>query len=157
MNTGYSILFLYLALCILFASCDSEEEAKALIVPKKVEKKGFQTVVWEASDKNEDSLLYTISIKEESDNRWRVLKEKWTETIYAFDTLSFPDGVYMLKVVALDIPSNPSGMELKTEKVSRPLIIDNSLPLIKNFRVSKERNKLVVTFVAKDLMSSIRK
>jgi hypothetical protein len=133
----------------------SEEEAKALIVPKKVEKKGFQTVVWEASDENGDSLLYTISIKEESDDRWRVLKEKWTETIFAFDTLSFPDGVYALKIVALDSPSNPSGMELKTEKVSRPFIIDNSLPLIKNFKVSKERNKLVVTFVAEDLMSSI--
>lgn len=134
----------------------SEEEAKALIVPKKIEKKGFQTVVWEASDENRDSLLYTISIKEESEDRWRILKEKWTDTIYAFDTLSFPDGVYVLKVVALDIPSNPSGMELQTEKVSRPLIIDNSLPVIKNFKASKERNKLVVTFIAEDLMSSIQ-
>jgi hypothetical protein len=133
-----------------------EEETKALIAPKKLEKKGFQTVVWKANDENGDILQYTISIKEENEDRWRVLKEKWTDTIYAFETLSFPDGVYMLKVVALDSLSNPSGMELKTEKVSRPLIIDNSLPVIKDFKASKERNKLVVTFVAEDLMSPIQ-
>ncbi len=134
----------------------SEEEAKALTVPKKVEKKGFQTAVWEASDENGDSLQYTISIKEENEDRWRVLKENWIDTIYAFETLSFPDGVYVLKVEALDVPSNPSGTELKTEKISRPLIIDNSLPVIKDFKASKERNKLVITFVAEDSMSPIQ-
>jgi hypothetical protein len=133
-----------------------QEEVETMIVPKKAEKKGFQTVVWEAKDENGDSLIYSISVRKEDENKWRTLKENWTESIYAFDTLSLPDGVYLLKVVASDSPSNPSGMEFTAEKVTRPLVIDNSLPTIKNFKVGRERNKLVVTFVAEDLMSSIQ-
>jgi len=128
----------------------------ALIVPKKIERKGFQTVVWEAEDENGDNLVYSLHIRKEGEEEWRILREKWTDTIYAFDTLTYPDGVYFLKVVALDTPSNPPGMEQKTEKVSRPLVIDNSLPTIKGFRVDRDRNKLTVSFAAEDSMSSIR-
>jgi len=133
-----------------------QAEVEAMIVPKKAEKKGFQTAVWEANDENGDSLDYSISIRKEDENKWRILKENWTEPIYAFDTLSLPDGVYLLKVVASDSPSNPSGMELTVEKIARPLVIDNSMPIIKDFKVNREKNKLVVTFVAQDLMSSIQ-
>jgi len=135
---------------------EEQEEAEAIIIPKKAEKKGFQTAVWEANDENGDSLNYSISIRKEDENKWRILKENWNEPIYAFDTLSLPDGVYLLKVVASDSPSNPSGMEFKAEKVALPLVIDNSLPTIKDFKVNREKNKLVVTFVAEDLMSSIQ-
>lgn len=128
----------------------------ALIVPKKIERKGFQTVVWEAEDANGDNLVYSLYIRKEGEEEWRILRDKWTDTIYAFDTLTYPDGVYFLKVVALDTPSNPSGMEQKAEKVSRPLVIDNSLPTIKGFRVDKDRNKLIVSFAAEDSMSSIQ-
>ncbi len=131
-------------------------EAEAMIVSKKAEKKGFQTAVWEANDENGDDLIYSISIRKEDENKWRILKENWTEPIYAFDTLSLPDGVYLLKIEASDSPSNPSGMEFKAEKVARPLVIDNSTPIIKNFKVNREKNKLVITFTAEDLMSSIQ-
>ena len=135
---------------------EDQEKAEALFIPKKAERKGFQTAVWEANDENGDSLNYSISIRKEDENKWRILKENWDEPIYAFETLSLPDGVYSLKVVASDSPSNPSGMEFTAEKVALPLVIDNSLPIIKNFKVNRERNKLVVTFVAEDLMSSIQ-
>ena len=131
-------------------------ETRAMIVPKKVERKGFQTVVWDASDENEDTLSYSLYLRKEDEGTWRTLKENWTDTVYAFDTLSFPDGLYFLKVVALDVPSNPPGMELKDEKISRPLVIDNSLPVIKNFKVNRDKNKLTVTFVAEDSMSFIQ-
>ena len=100
--------------------------------------------------------MYSLHIRKEDEEEWRILREKWTDTIYAFDTLTYPDGVYFLKVVALDTPSNPPGMEQKTEKVSRPLVIDNSLPTIKGFRVDRDRNKLTVSFAAEDSMSSIQ-
>lgn len=135
---------------------EDQEKSEALIIPKKAERKGFQTAIWEANDENGDSLNYSISIRKEDENKWRILKENWNEPIYAFDTLSLPDGVYLLKVVASDSPSNPSGMEFTAEKVALPLVIDNSFPIIKNFKVNRERNKLVVTFVAEDLMSSIQ-
>ena len=129
---------------------------KALIVPKKIERKGFQTAVWDAEDENGDDLVFSVYIRKEGEEEWRILREKWTDTIYAFDTLTYPDGVYFLKVVALDTPSNPPGMEQKAEKVSRPLVIDNSLPTIKGFKADRDRNQLTVIFAAEDSMSSIQ-
>jgi len=133
-----------------------KDKEKAFIVPKKEERKGFQTVTWDSADENGDGLLYSILIKKEDEAEWRVLKENWTEQIYAFDTLSFPDGVYLLKVTASDLPSNPPGMQLRAEKISRPMIIDNSLPVITNFKADRDKTKLVVSFSAEDSVSSIK-
>ena len=105
---------------------------------------------------NNDSLLYSVFIKREDERTWRLLKDNWTEKIYAFDTLSFPDGNYLVKIGASDIPSNPLGYEHKTEKISSPLVIDNSLPVIKGFHAVREGNKLKVSFSAEDSFSYIK-
>ena len=134
---------------------EGRDKIKTYVVRKRVERKGFQTIIWEASDENGDNLIYTLFIKRENENKWRVLKEKCSENIFAFDTLSFPDGVYIIKLIASDLPSNPRGLELQKDKISQPLVIDNSIPVIRNFQVFKEKNKLEVTFDAEDSMSSI--
>jgi hypothetical protein len=134
----------------------NKDKEKSLFVAKKTERKGYQTIIWEAADENGDALLFSCYIKGEDERQWRVLNEKWTDSIYAFDTLFFPDGIYFLKLVVSDIPSNPVGTELKSDKTSGPFIIDNSLPAIKNFKAEKEKNKLKVTFSAEDSLSYIK-
>ncbi|UCC40081.1 MAG: WD40 repeat domain-containing protein [Candidatus Aminicenantes bacterium] len=134
---------------------EDKDKSKISILAKKAEKKGFQTITWEAADENDDKLLFSLYIRGEAESRWRILKEKWTDKIYAFDTLSFPDGVYFVKLEASDGLSNPEGVELKSEKTSRPMIVDNSLPAIRNFQVTRDGNKLVVTFQAEDILSHI--
>ena len=47
-------------------------------------------------------------------------------------------------------------MELKSEKISRRLTIDNSLPVIKNLQVSKNRENLSISFMAEDSSSFIK-
>jgi hypothetical protein len=126
-----------------------------LLSSKKVERKGFQTLIWEASDENGDALSYVISIRMEGEAEWRVLQPKWEESIFAFDTLSFPDGTYFLKVAASDTPSNPQGTELKGERTSSPLVIDNSLPVIKSFSTDRTGAGLGLTFQAEDSYSNI--
>ncbi len=133
-----------------------KEEAKTYVVKKKVTRKGFQTVTWEVSDENKDSLLYKLLIKKEDDTDWRILKENWHDEIFAFDSFSFPDGIYFIKLIASDSPSNPPGLELQTEKLSQPLVIDNSLPEIKNFLVVRARNDLQMSFEVEDSLSYIQ-
>jgi hypothetical protein len=133
-----------------------KDEPKAVLVSRKVERKGFQTLVWESNDENNDSLVYTLFIKKEDEAQWRPLKNKWTDSIFAFDTLSYPDGVYFLKLVASDLPSNPPARELQSEKTSQPLVIDNSLPEIKNFVATKTPNTLEVSFLTEDSFSHIQ-
>lgn len=129
---------------------------QSLAMAKKSERKGFRTVVWQDADPNGDSLLYSIHIKGSQSDKWRLLKENWTSRIFAFDTLDFPDGTYFIKLEASDSPSNPLGKELKTEKISRALVIDNSLPVVKAFKSERRGNALVISFIAEDVYSRIK-
>lgn len=126
-----------------------------LLASKTVERKGFQTLIWEASDENGDALSYVVSIKMEGEAEWRVLQPKWEESIFAFDTLSFTDGTYFIKVSASDVPSNPQGTELKGERTSSPIVIDNSLPIVKSFSAVRSGGVLDVTFQTEDSYSYI--
>ncbi len=133
-----------------------KDDLRMVITPKKAERKGFQTVDWDASDENGDTLSYTISIKKEGESDWRVLQDDLSDTIYSFDTTAFPDGTYFLKITASDSPSNPLGLDLKSEKVSPPLVIDNSLPVVKNFAAARNGQMLDVSFQAEDNYSYIQ-
>ena len=133
----------------------SRKDDRSLSMAKKVERKGFQTVTWEATDENEDRLLYTVSIRREGENVWRVVRDGWKDSLFVFDTLSYPDGVYFVKLGASDLSSNPPGSELKSEKTSSPLVIDNSLPVVTGFTATREGNLLDVAFQVEDSFSSI--
>jgi hypothetical protein len=91
----------------------------------------------------------------EGEAEWRVLQPKWEEPIFAFDTLSFPDGTYFLKVEASDARSNPQGTALEGERTGPPLVIDNSLPVIKSFSTGRTGAGLDLTFQAEDSYSNI--
>lgn len=132
------------------------DEIKPLALAKKAVRKGYQTLLWEAEDENGDSLLFTIAIKKEGDKEWRLLESRWTLPLYAFDTISFPDGAYFLKITASDLPSNPKGTELVAEKTSSLFIIDNSAPVVKNFQALREKNKVDIIFEAEDSFSFIK-
>ncbi len=136
---------------------EKKREEKAFYTPKKAERKGYQTVTWEASDENEDELTYSLYIKKEGETSWRLVKDRLTDSVFAFDTLTFPDGSYFFRLQASDLPSNPTGLELKAEKTSPPFIIDHSLPVITGFSVAKDKGELAVAFQAEDSFSSIEK
>ncbi len=132
-----------------------KDELRIGMPARKAERKGFQTVVWDASDENGDTLRYGLALKKDGESEWRVLEEGLTEMIYAFDTLSYPDGTYLLKLTASDAPSNPLGFELKSERTSPPLVIDNSLPAVKNFTAARNGAALDISFQAEDAYSYI--
>jgi sugar lactone lactonase YvrE len=131
------------------------DDTRIALPARKSERKGFQTVVWDASDENGDRLRYTLAIRKDGETEWRVLEDDWTEAIYAFDTLAVPDGTYFLRLTASDAPSNPVGLELKTDKVSPPLVVDNSLPVVKGFAATRKGSTLDISFVAEDSYSYI--
>ena len=132
------------------------KEDRSLYMAKKVERQGYQTITWEAADENDDRLLYTISIRREGEENWRVIKDGWRDFLFVIPTLSYPDGVYFIKLGASDLNSNPLGSELRSEKTSSPLVIDNSLPVIKAFTAVRSGNSLDLSFQAEDTFSSIR-
>lgn len=133
------------------------DPSQSLLAAKKVVRKGYQTAVWEARDENDDVLAFRLSLKREGEAVWRPLKDGWAESLFVFDTTVFPDGTYLLKLEASDAPSNPAGSDLRTERVSLPLVIDNSLPVIKGFTAVRDKGKggLSVAFQVEDAFSAV--
>ena len=133
-----------------------KDDPLRLVTSKKVERKGYQTISWDADDENGDALQYTISIRPDGDPTWRVIEDRWPDTLYAFNTLNFPDGVYVLKVTASDLPSNPPELEKRGERMTPPLTIDNTAPALRNVQVTRNGAELAVSFIAEDALSAIK-
>jgi hypothetical protein len=123
---------------------------------KKAERQGYRTVVWEAEDENGDALSYAISVRRDGDKDWRLLEDRWTETLYAFQTSHLPDGVYVVKVAASDGTSNPPDRELRGERSSPAFIVDNTAPVVKNLQVTRDGGQLAVSFQVEEGFSTIR-
>ncbi|MDR0310305.1 MAG: hypothetical protein LBJ21_01845 [Acidobacteriota bacterium] len=116
--------------------------------PKQVLTQGAQSFTWKAVDENDDALEYSIYFKGEDESGWKPLAEKITDTFYTVNTAALPDGVYRLKVVASDEPSNPPETALSGEKISEPFVIAVAPPEVVITGNDIEGKKAVVRFQA---------
>ncbi|MEA2708409.1 MAG: hypothetical protein QOF78_1010 [Phycisphaerales bacterium] len=91
-----------------------------------------QTITWEASDPNEDELDYSLYFRRGSTGKWILIKDKLKETTYEWDTRLVADGRYEVRVVASDARSNAIGSGKSASRVSDPLVVDNTPPVIGN-------------------------
>jgi outer membrane protein assembly factor BamB len=102
--------------------------------PQGVVQKGYQSVVWTAHDANDDDLKFAVYFRGENEREWKLLKDKLDQKFYAWDTTTMPDGAYYLKIVASDASSNPSAAALIAERESERFEIDNTPPVIEDFK-----------------------
>ena len=124
--------------------------------PLKVTKSpGYCTVVWEASDPNQDKLTYSVAIRAESDKQWTTLVDKTEDTFYSFDTTGFREGLYFIKVTASDAPSNTPETARTTEAISEAFLIDNTPPVLTVKKQSVEKNHVRIVVNAVDGASVI--
>ncbi len=87
---------------------------------------------WEASDPNDDDLNYTVSVRKEGWPNWiRLNEEPITERTYAWDTSAFPSGLYRVKVLASDRPSNNPDDALTRERESLSFLVDHDPPRVR--------------------------
>ncbi len=117
--------------------------------------KGYQTVLWDAHDDNEDDLVYSLYYHGEGEKDWKLLKDNIRENYYSWDTNSMPDGAYYLKLVASDAPSNPQGQALTAEMVSDRFQVDNTPPSVESIHAEPSGGDWHVRFTAHDAGSAI--
>ncbi|MEE9264718.1 MAG: hypothetical protein V3V11_09700 [Vicinamibacteria bacterium] len=120
-------------------------------------RKGYQTVVWTATDPNNDTLSYDVSYRAEGEILWKPLRENLRETVIAWDTVAMPDGRYTLRIVASDAPSNPQVSSLTGERESKPFDVDNTPPRVSDLVAAPAGGGHSLTFVALDDSSAVRK
>ena len=112
---------------------------------------------WIAVDDNNDSLEFTVEIKGENEQSWKLLKNKLKDRYYSYDATTLADGKYQVRVTASDSPSNPLNQGLSASGISAPFQIDNTAPEIKDLGASPAGGRVNLRFKASDAISVISK
>lgn len=123
--------------------------------PQGAAQKGWQSVIWSATDPNDDEMTYSIYYHGEKDKDWKLLKDKIEQKFYTWDTTSMPDGAYYLKIVASDERSNPPSDALNAERESDRFIVDNTPPSLTGLAADPQAAGATVRFRAADPVSAI--
>lgn len=116
---------------------------------------GLRKASWQAFDPNGDVLDYNLYFRGEEEQEWKLLKEDLKNSSYTWDSQSFPDGTYLLRVEASDGQDNPEGQALSAEKISDPFVVDNTAPKVNLKSQLREGGQYEVTGRAVDELSPI--
>jgi hypothetical protein len=125
------------------------------IVPRRVVQKGAQSFQWTATDRNQDMLRYDVFYRGEAERSWKLLRSDLEDTFYTINSDSLPDGTYILRVVAGDMPSNPADGALTGEAESQPFTIDNTPPTVTLRQDSITAGRVRVAIEASDPTSTL--
>jgi hypothetical protein len=106
-------------------------------------KLGYQTLRWTAADPNGDDLVYDLSFRQGDllgkETEWRKMVDDYDDDHYSFDALSLPDGTYRFRLHASDRKSNEPTGALEVERVSDPVVIDHTPPVL--VKVEKDKTE----------------
>ena len=102
------------------------------VPPRRVYQRGARALQWQGEDRNSDTLEYTVYYRSLNESTFRLLKDHLKETFYTVDGASLADGRYIFKVIASDALDNPPGYALTGDRVSEPIDIDNTPPVVRS-------------------------
>jgi len=130
----------------------------AQVPPRRFYQRGARSFQWQAEDRNGDTLEYAIYYRGLNDQTFRLLKDKLRDTFYTIDGATLADGRYIIKVVASDGPDNPVGQALTGERLSEPMDIDNTPPVVKAAGPPQiSQTSVRVAFTADDATGKIKR
>lgn len=132
--------------------------AAAQVAPRRLFQRGARSFQWQAEDRNGDTLEYAIYYRPLNETTFRLLRDKVRDNFYTIDGATLADGRYIVKIVASDAPDNPSGQALSGERVSEPVDIDNTPPVVRVVTSAQsEGNSSRVVFDVDDATGKIRR
>ena len=130
----------------------------AQVPPRRFYQRGARSFQWQGEDRNSDTLEYAIYYRALNEQTFRLLKDKLRDNFYTIDGATLADGRYIIKVVASDAPDNPPGQKLTGERLSEPIDIDNTPPVVKAMGQPQLKGDSVrVVFSADDATGKVKK
>jgi hypothetical protein len=105
--------------------------AIAQVAPRRLFQRGARSFQWQSEDRNGDTLEYAIYYRALNESTFRLLKDKLRDNFYTIDGATLADGRYIVRIVASDAPDNPLGQALSGERLSEPVDIDNTPPVLR--------------------------
>jgi len=93
-------------------------------------------ITWESTDANNDPLEYVLYFRSGTRGPWILMQDKLKEATYTWDTRGVPDGRYQVRVVASDAKANARGEGKIGSRISDPLTVDNTPPVIGDMKAT---------------------
>jgi len=96
-------------------------------------------VKWKVENPDNDDTVYTLEARRDGEANWRPLqtgKTPLTATSWEWNTETYPDGWYKLRVTASDQAANSPDRALQSSKMSTLFAIDNTRPTIDGLQIN---------------------
>lgn len=129
------------------------------IPPRRTFQRGAVSLQWQAEDRNGDTLVYSVFYRSITESTFHLLKENLRDNFFSVDGAALGDGRYVFKVIASDAPENALGQALTGERVSEPLSVDSTPPIVRaasDAQVTAE-GRARVRFTVEDSSGMIRR
>jgi hypothetical protein len=139
------------------AATPSTPAESTTTTPSMLQAKGSLGARWLARDDNGDTLEFKVEMRGSKETEWKLLRDKVRDRYLSFDSTTFPDGEYVLRVSATDAPSNPPAQALTSMLVGPAFNIDNTPPKITDLRATAQGNKMEIRWRAADALTVIGK
>lgn len=111
---------------------------------------------WKVENPDNDETVYLLEARRDGEANWRPLhtgKAPLTATSWDWNTETFPDGWYKLRVTASDHAANSPDRALQSSKTSTLFAVDNTRPRIEGLTINY--GKGTATARASDQISTI--
>ena len=111
---------------------------------EKPDKQGHFEIKYKARDDNGDTLIYTIDFRKLGRQGWIELAKDLDKPSYEWDGRTVEDGRYEIRVTASDERSNSTATKMTGSRVSDPVVIDNTGPVIEIQRIRSEKEVTLI-------------
>jgi hypothetical protein len=118
-------------------------------------KQGVFKISYTAKDDNGDKLIYRIDFRKVGRTTWIKLEDELEANSFEWDGKTVEDGRYEIRVTASDERSNTTTSKLTGSRVSEPLIVDNTGPVINKSSIEKTGKKITLKLQVYDELSVI--
>jgi len=120
-------------------------------------KEGVFKISYKASDENEDKLIYKLDFRKIGRTNWIQIKDKIETDTYEWDGKTVEDGRYEVRVTASDERSNSVATKLTASRVSEPIVVDDTGPVIRRYAIEKNGKAATLKLDVTDELSVISK
>lgn len=121
------------------------------------EKRGVFKISYKATDENEDKLVYKIDFRKIGRSQWVEMKDQTEDESFEWDGRTVEDGRYEVRVVASDERSNTSATKLTGSRISDPVVVDNTGPIIRKYSIDKNGKAATLKLQVTDELSVVTK
>lgn len=118
-------------------------------------KTGTFKIGYKAKDDNDDKLIYKIDVRAVGRTNWIKLKDELEANSFDWDGNTVEDGRYEVRITASDERSNTTTTKLTGSRISDPVVVDNTGPVIGKCSIEKDGKTVTLKLEVHDQLSTI--